>query len=83
MALSPQHGHYTPATPGRLAGMGQWQPQVRGVQPQAPEADSPAEPPELLLAFEGAANTESWMVCFALAHFGHVMAVLWFITMRS
>jgi hypothetical protein len=36
-----------------------------------------------LFPFPGAANTESWIVCFALSHFGHVIAWFWFITMRS
>jgi hypothetical protein len=36
-----------------------------------------------LAPLAGAAKTESWMVCFELAHFGQVMGVLWFITMRS
>jgi len=36
-----------------------------------------------LLPFAGAAKTESWIVCFALAHFGHVIFVFPFITMRS
>jgi len=43
------------------------------VQPQPPdEADVPLE--EVLPPFDGAAKTESWMVCFALAHLGQVMA---------
>jgi hypothetical protein len=37
----------------------------------------------VLAPLAGAANTESWMVCFELAHFGQVTVVLWFITMRS
>jgi len=46
---------------------------VRGVQPQPPdEADEP--PAEDLLPLEGAEKTESWIVCLALSHFGHVMA---------
>jgi hypothetical protein len=36
-----------------------------------------------LAPLAGAEKTESWMVCFELAHFGHVMGVLWLITMRS
>jgi hypothetical protein len=36
-----------------------------------------------LLPFAGAAKTESWIVCFALAHFGHVTSVRPFITIRS
>jgi hypothetical protein len=31
----------------------------------------------------GEAKTESCMVFFALEHFGQVIAVFWFITMRS
>jgi len=33
--------------------------------------------------FAGAANTESWIVCLALAHFGHAIAMFLLITMRS
>lgn len=52
------------------------------MQPQPPADDGEALPDDLL-PFAGAANTESWMVFFALAHFGQVMAWVWFITMRS
>jgi hypothetical protein len=36
-----------------------------------------------LLPLAGAAKTESWMVCFALVHFGQVILVPPFITIRS
>jgi len=43
------------------------------VQPQPPdEAEAPVA--EDLPPFDGAAKTESWIVCFALAHLGQVMA---------
>jgi hypothetical protein len=51
------------------------------VQPQLPD-----ETEELEVDFaplEGAAKTESWMVCFALEHFGQVMVGFWLMTMRS
>jgi hypothetical protein len=51
------------------------------VQPQLPD-----EADELGADFaplEGAAKTESWIVCFALAHFGQAMAWVWLMTMRS
>jgi hypothetical protein len=38
---------------------------------------------EDLAPLEGAAKTESCMVCFELAHFGQVIGMFWFITMRS
>lgn len=57
------------------------------MQPQAPPQQPPPEGSEEaredLLPLAGAAKTESWMVCFALAHFGHVTFVFPFITMRS
>jgi len=58
------------------------------LQPQEPPQQPPPEegtdePPEDFLLFAGAAKTESWIVLFALAHFGHVIVVLRFITMRS
>jgi hypothetical protein len=58
-----------------------WQPQVRGVQPQL--ADEADELEEEFVPLEGATKTESWMVCFALEHFGHVIAWVWLMTMRS
>jgi hypothetical protein len=45
-----------------------------------PEED---DPPPALLPFPCAANTESWIVFFALSHFGHVIDCFWFITIRS
>jgi hypothetical protein len=55
------------------------------VHPQAPpeEGDTEAEELAVDLPFDGAAKTESWRVCFALAHFGHVMACFWLMTSRS
>jgi len=59
----------------------QLQPQA---PPQQPPPDDPDEDPlEDLPALAGAAKTESWMVCLALAHFGHVIFVFPFITIRS
>jgi hypothetical protein len=55
---------------------------VRGVQPHPPE-DAEEVPDEDFPPPEGAANTESWMVCFALEHFGQVIFALFFITSRS
>jgi hypothetical protein len=56
--------------------------------PQHPPPEDGAEPPEEdppedFVPFDGAAKTESWIVLFALAHFGHVIFVFPFITMRS
>jgi hypothetical protein len=48
-----------------------------------PPEDGADEPPEDFVPFEGAAKTESWIVFFVLAHFGHVIFVFPFITMRS
>jgi len=45
--------------------------------------DALVELVEDLLPFEGTAKTESWMVCFGLEHFGHVIACFWLITIRS
>jgi hypothetical protein len=54
------------------------------VQPHPPPDEAEEEDPaEDLLPFTGAAKTESWTVCFALAHFGQVIACFLFITMRS
>jgi hypothetical protein len=58
------------------------------LQPQAPPQQPPPEDPEEgpledLLPFAGAAKTDSCMVFLALAHFGHVIFVFPFITMRS
>jgi len=52
------------------------------VQPQLPPSEGEAFADDLL-PFAGAANTESWIVCLALSHFGHVIACFWLITMRS
>jgi hypothetical protein len=41
------------------------------------------EPEEDFAPFEGAAKTESWTLCFALAQFGHSISAFRFITMRS
>ena len=51
------------------------------MQPQLAPEDGEALEDDLPL--EGAAKTESCSVCFALAHFGHVMAWFWLMTMRS
>jgi hypothetical protein len=56
--------------------------------PQHPPPEDGAElpeedPPEDFVPFDGAAKTESWIVFFVLAHFGHVIFVFPFITMRS
>lgn len=51
------------------------------MQPQAP--DEAEELDDAFAPLEGAAKTESWMVCFALEHFGHAIAWVWLITMRS
>jgi hypothetical protein len=49
-----------------------------------PEPEDPDEdPPDDLPPLPCAAKTESWMVCFALAHFGQAIAVFCFITRRS
>lgn len=53
------------------------------MQPQPPPEDVDEEEPAVDFPLEGAAKTESWMVCFALSHFGHVMDCDWRITMRS
>jgi hypothetical protein len=53
------------------------------VQPQAPAEDAEPEEPAEDFPLDGAANTESWSVCFALEHFGQVMACFWFMTSRS
>ena len=60
----------------------QWQPQERGVHPQLPAEAGEAFADDLA-PLAGAAKTESWIVCFALSHFGHVIACVWLITMRS
>jgi hypothetical protein len=55
------------------------------VQPQDPP-DGPDRLDELdedFPPFEGAAKTESCIVCFALSHFGHVIFWRWLITTRS
>jgi hypothetical protein len=52
-------------------------------EPPEPEADPDEVPPLALLPFPGAAKTESWIVLFALSHFGHVMACFGLNTMRS
>lgn len=44
------------------------------MHPQEPPEDAEAEEPAADFPFEGAAKTESWSVCFALAHLGHVIA---------
>jgi hypothetical protein len=44
------------------------------VQPQLPDEAEKLE--EVFVLFEGAAKTESWMVCLALEHFGHEIAWL-------
>ncbi len=53
------------------------------MQPQLPPEDADEEEPAVDFPFEGAAKTDSWMVCFALSHFGHVMGCDRLITMRS
>jgi hypothetical protein len=54
------------------------------VQPHPPPiGEALAEPLEALLPLVGAAKTESWTVFFPLSHFGQVIAVFLFITMRS
>jgi hypothetical protein len=51
------------------------------VRPQPPHE---AEELEAVFApLEGAAKTESWMVCFPLEHLGQAMAWVWLMTMRS
>jgi hypothetical protein len=59
-----------------------WQPHA---PPQHPPPDDPEEedPPDAFVPFPCAANTESCIVLFALAHFGQVTFVLPFSTMRS
>jgi hypothetical protein len=42
------------------------------VQPHPPDVADELEAD--FAPLEGAAKTESWMVCFALAHFGQAMA---------
>jgi len=54
---------------------------VRGLHPQLPEEAEELE--EDFAPLEGAAKTKSWMVWFALEHFGQAMACLWLMTMRS
>jgi hypothetical protein len=44
------------------------------VQPQPP--DEAEELEEDFAPLEGAAKTDSWIVCFALAHFGQAMVWL-------
>jgi len=52
--------------------------------PQQPPPDGPDEEPlEDLLPLAGAAKTESWILFLALAHFGQVIFVFPFITIRS
>jgi hypothetical protein len=52
--------------------------------PQHPPPDDAGDdPPDDLLPLPCAANTDSWIVFFALAHLGHVILVFPFITMRS
>jgi len=51
--------------------------------PQHPPPDDSEKLEEVLLPLAGAAKTESWIVLFALEHFGHVIFVFPFITMRS
>ena len=59
------------------------------MQPQAPpqhpppEPDAGDDPPEDFVPLPCAAKTESWMVLLALAHFGQVIFVFPFMTMRS
>jgi hypothetical protein len=55
------------------------------VQPQEPPDDAVDVDGLVgdLLPFEGAAKTESCIVCFALSHFGHVIFWRWLIMMRS
>jgi hypothetical protein len=53
------------------------------VQPQPPPEGADEEEPAVDFPFEGAAKTDSLMVCVALSHFGHVMTCDWLITMRS
>jgi hypothetical protein len=57
-------------------------------QPQAPPQHPPPlgaeDPPlEALVPFAGAANTDSWMVCFELSHFGHEIFALLLMTSFS
>ncbi len=51
------------------------------MQPQPP--DEAEELEDVFAPLEGAAMTESWMVRFALEHFGQATAWVWLITMRS
>ena len=53
------------------------------MQPHEPPEDAEAEWLAEDFPFERPANTESWSVCFPLAHFGHVIACFWLITSRS
>jgi hypothetical protein len=53
------------------------------VQHPPPVDEALAEPLDALLPFAGAAKTESCTVFLPLSHFGQVIAVLLFITMRS
>jgi hypothetical protein len=63
---------------------GQWQPQVRGVQPQEPLVDALELLDELLAPLPlCAAKTENWIACFLLPHFGHSGLELLDITIRS
>lgn len=54
---------------------------MRGAQPQL--ADEAGEVEDGFAPFEGAAKTDSWMMCLALAHLGQAIAWLWLMTMRS
>jgi len=52
------------------------------MDPESPEGPE-EELPDALLPLPCAAKTDSWTVCFALSHFGQVIAVFCFITKRS
>jgi hypothetical protein len=58
-------------------------PQPQAPPQQPPEPDAGDDPPDAFVPLPCAANTESWIVLFALAHFGQVIFVLPFITIFS